>query len=208
MIDTQATSRRGLTVLELVLALTVTAMVALAVSGMLNVVSTGVGARNDSRTVMVLAGAARQRLGAYVDPSRCVLGHSSNSLVLWFNDARESDTVHATEIRWLDYDSNTGTIDVSYVQFPDNWTKTAKELADQQYPSNADWQTVRATYQAQGHLKSVTIIDGLTSCSISADANTSLDARHLVFKLGIDTQAGSQDIEIPATIRLHQQPSQ
>jgi len=200
------TTRHGLTVLEFVLALTVTAMVAVGVTGMLSVVSTGVGTRADTRTVMVQADAARRRLGAYVDPARCLLDAKADGLTIWLNDARESGTVHATEIRWIIYDSDADTLDVSYVKFPDSWTDFQKDTADMQYPSNADWDAVRTTYAVQGHLTTITIVDGLTSFSFSKSASDPMDAEHMTFELGIETSAGSTTVQVPATIRLHRVP--
>ena len=54
--------KRGLSLLELILALSVTASVALAITGMMGAVSTGVEGRRDTRSVLVLANAAASRL--------------------------------------------------------------------------------------------------------------------------------------------------
>src|SRR5882672_11104906 len=104
------THRAGMTLIELVLALSVTAMVATAITAMLNAMSTGVVNKRDSRSLMVRAHAAETRFSAYIAPARCVLAADDDSVVVWFDDARESETVHATEVRWLVYDKVDGAI--------------------------------------------------------------------------------------------------
>ena len=131
--------KRGLSLLELILALSVTAIVALAITGMMGAVSTGVEGRRDTRSVLVLANAAASRLSSYVAPSCCILSVGGSDITLWFNDSRESDTVHATEIRWLTFDSEAGTLAVNYVEFPSAWSKAACDLADEEYAADASW---------------------------------------------------------------------
>ena len=59
-------STRGLTSIELMIALTITALIAAAIAGMLTAVSDGVYTRGDARSVMVRANAAQTRLSAYI----------------------------------------------------------------------------------------------------------------------------------------------
>ncbi len=111
--------RRGLTLIELMLALAITAMVAAAISGMLTAISTGEHLRRDNRSFIMRAHAAKTRLGAYVAKSRCVLDANGGDTVLWLEDSRGSGTVHASEIRWLIFNSVDGTLDVHFVDLPD-----------------------------------------------------------------------------------------
>ena len=199
-------TRRGLTLLELLLALSITAMVAAAIAAMLGAVSTGVGTRRDNRTVMVLANAAESRLAAYIAPSRCVLDVADPNVVLWLNDNHESETVHATEIRWLQHDAAAGTISVSYVCFPDGWTQAACDLEDLEYTSAANWDAVRAHYQVKGWLATLVLVDNLDSVGVTCDQSDQI-SRHVMYELLFATNSLSSPIAVTGTIRQHQQPT-
>lgn len=200
---------RGLSLLELLLAMSITAMVSAAIAGMLGAVSTGVGTRRDTRTVMVLANAAQSRLSAYVAPSQCILATdaSGSDLVVWLNDSRQSGTVHATEIRWLLFDADAGTISVHYVDFPDEWTQAAKDIEDLEFASNTDWNLVLGHYQAKGQIASQPLIDGLQSLALSTDQAMAQTSRHVNYQLRFRTDSGQMAIAVTATIRQHTAPS-
>lgn len=211
MIATRNNSGRGLTLLELLLALTISAMVAAAIAGMLGAVSSGVGVRRDTRDVMVQASAAQSRLAAYVAPSRCLLGVDGPCVVLWHNDARAGGTVHATELRWLLYCDATGDADdsiiVYYVDFPDGWTQTARDIEDLEYASDADWMAVLAYYQGKGWVSSRTIVDGLDSAAVAIDGASAMSSRHVNYELSYITEQGVIAVNVAGTIRQHVVPS-
>lgn len=203
----QQTIRRGLSLLELLLATMITTMVAGAIAAMLWAVATGVGSRNDSRAAMVRANAANARLGSYIMPARCVLGvYPNNGIALWLDDSRESGTVHATEIRWILYDDQTESLNVYFVQFPDDWAQAAKDLADLEYVEGSDWITVLETYQTAGQIAAVPLVDALNGVTAVAD-DSALDAQSVYFDLELQTSAGTKPIRIASTIRYHERPT-
>ena len=156
-------TRRGLTFLEFILALAVTAMVALAISGMLTSVAMGQRLRRDNRAFVIRTHALKSRLSAYIGPCRSLLACNGTDLVLWRDDSRESGSVHASEIRWIIFDAVNGELDVHFVSFPDDWTDVAKALADQEYPYDTNWSAVYAAYDADGLIASYSLLDGLES---------------------------------------------
>lgn len=201
-------NRRGLTTLELTLAIAITAMIALAITGMLAAVAQGVGTRQDSRSAMVGAHAAQSRLSAYIGPSRSVLAASPTELVLWRNDSRVSGTVHATEIRWLRFNAADGAIDVHFVNFPDTWTQVAQDLADLEYTATEDWNSVFTYYQSNGWMLSFRLVDGLEWAVFSIDQATALDSRRVVTDLAFTTHEVNPLVQaVSATVSFHQPPS-
>lgn len=199
-------TRRGLTTLELMLALAITAVVAIAISGMLAAVSQGVVSRQDNRAIMVRVHAAQSRLAAYINPSRCLLDATATDLVIWLDDARESGTVHATEIRWLRYDATDGAIDVFWVHFPDAWTQVAKDLADLEYAPAQDWNAVFDYYQSNGWMLSLRLVDGLEWAVVSIDQGTALESRQVQFDLATQTHDQPLVQRVTSTIAIHQPP--
>jgi hypothetical protein len=207
MIVAPRTHRRALTLLELMLALVITTLIAGAIWGMMSAVSTGVSTRRDTRSTMVGANAAATRIGAYIAPSRCILDAGSVGLVIWLNDDRESETVHATELRWMFFNADTGTLDVCFVHFPDAWSQAAKDLEDNEYTKDANWQAILSTYMSKGWIASVPLVDRLTGITVTTDQVDPLAAQHLTINLAFQTTAGAMDVPVSSTIRLHQPPS-
>jgi hypothetical protein len=200
-------ARRGLTLLELLLAATITAMVGAAIAAMLGAVSAGVGTRRDTRSVMVHAAAARTRLCAYIAPARCILAASGGNLTVWFDDSRTSGTVHASEIRWMIYDSSVHTLSVSYVKFPSGWTQIAKDLEDLEYPKTTDWNTVLDTYTKNGYIATLTLVDNVGAISMQLDNADVFAARHIEFSVGFITEDATRTILLPSTIEMHNAPT-
>lgn len=198
--------RRGLTLLELLMAVIITAMVGAGIAGMLGAVSAGVGTRKDSREVMVLAHGAQCRLSAYLATARCVLAAGSSDVTIWLDDSRESGTVHATEIRWIRYDANNGEIIVDYVAFPVTWTPTVCDLVDLEYASSTDFDAVRGYYSGKGLLASRPLVDHVECASIRTDATAALDSRHIVFDLGFESQNQTVMVQVSGTIQEHEKP--
>ena len=197
----------GFTTLELMISIAITGMVAVGISGMLAAVSQAVGSRQDSRSMMVRAHGAQTRLAGYIAPSRSLLSATTLEIVLWLDDSRESGTVHATEIRWLRYDTTEGGIDVSWVELPQEWTQVQRDLADFEYAPGQNWTSVFNYYTTNDWMLSLRLADGLDWAVFTTDAVDPLDARHVLFDLAITTRADPLVQTVSSTIVIHQPPS-
>jgi hypothetical protein len=200
-------TRRGLTFLEFVLALAVTAMIGLAITGMMMAVTTGQRSRRDNRSFVIRTEALKSRLAAYLGPSRCILATDGTNLVLWLNDSRQGETVHASEVRWLIFNAVDGTLEVHYVSFPSDWTEVTRALEDHEFPYNADWFSVYGMYDAAGHIASYPLLDGLQAVSVTTDAPEPVDSRQVVYDLAFVTTTGTPHPQtLSATIFRHLRP--
>jgi hypothetical protein len=202
-----APTRRGLTFLEFILSLAITAMVALAITGMLTSVAMGQRLRRDNRAFVIRTHALKSRLSAYIAPCRSFLMCNGTDLVVWFDDSRESNSVHASEVRWLIFDSVNGTLEVHYVSFPADWTEVAKALEDQEYPYDANWSAVHSSYEANDLIAKYTLLDGLTSVWITTDEAAPVDSRQVVYDLGFETEGEALPQSVSATIFRHLPPT-
>lgn len=198
--------RRGLTLIELMLALSVTVMVAGAISGMMEAVSAGVMDRSDSRSLMIRASAADSKLSAYVSPARAVWSITANSVVIWLNDNRQSGTIHATEVRWFMYDASAGTLDVRFVKFPDEWSQVTRDMVDIDYPKASDPAQLYDKYLKSGYIASMHLLDGLEGFSAVTDQNVALDSTHVTFTLTFTGSDEPFQTTVPVSIAHHQAP--
>jgi hypothetical protein len=122
--------------------------------------------------------------------------------VLWFEDSRESETVHATELRWLRFDADARELNVHYVDFPPEWTQPARDLEDLEYSSNTDWSAVYTYYSTRGWIKSRTLIDQLGSCAATSNAKSAMNARCISFEL--EFEFADQIIPFVMTMQMSQ----
>lgn len=198
---------RGLTLLELLLALTVTVMIASAIAAMLGAVRTGVVERRDARDVLVAGHASSSRLSAYVAPSRCLLDAGENGMTLWLHDDRADGNVHASEIRWMVHDAAAGTIVVRYVDFPDDWTQTRIDLADRRYPADSDWDAVQTWWADRGLLAELPLVDGLDDAGFSIRTKAAVDAQLVVVDLVFPNGATGVSLPLTLVLRQHRPPT-
>ncbi len=201
-------TRRGLTFLEFLLALTITAMITAAIAVMVSAVSVGETSRRDNRGYIVRTYSSKSRLSAYVARCRAVLEVDGSDAVVWLNDWRGGDTVHATEIRWFIFDNLTNSIKVYYVDFPDAWTAVAQALEDLEYSSSQDWSAVLNTYMAADHVSSITLVDGVGNVQITTDQAAAIDSIVINFDIEFEMASSGEPVHQVITIRIlrHEAP--
>ncbi len=200
--------RRGLTLIELMLALAITAMVAAAIGVMISAIESGESSRRDNRDLVVRTYAATTRLSAYLSRSMSVLEVGTGNAVVWLNDWREGGTVHATELRWLVFDSVNNSIDVYFVDFPDEWNEVQQALEDDEYLSGTDWSAVLSSYKSAGYVSNITLVDGVNSMTITTDQPAAVDSTSITFDIGFHLEATDETLNRALTITIlkHQPP--
>lgn len=142
----------GLTLLELLLALSITAIMGVAVSSMLTMVGTVAQSDREGRSVLLRAHAAQTRIRAYVDPALCVLQNDSSrfAMALWLHDPSGPESVNLTEIRVMWFDPVGRTLSVERVEFPAAWPEITRQAADVVVPAGSDYISVVLAQRALG----------------------------------------------------------
>ena len=74
------------------------------------------------------------------------------------------------------------------------------ELLDSIYPTASDWLGVRDTFDANGWLARIPLVDGLES------AIPSLTGQHVSWDLGFEATNNAVSTTVAATVRLEQPP--
>ncbi len=136
--------RRGLTLLELLLAMAGTGMVAVAVSSMLFTVSHGTSSKTDMRKIVVRQKTLGSRITAAIRESKMVLESDTDLLILWVNDENENDQPELAELRRIERSSVTNSV-ISY-RSPDDIAdedNTQFDLATTDFAAETD--AVKAT---------------------------------------------------------------
>jgi len=200
--------RSGFTLIETLLAVCITAMVGTGIATMMSVLSRDIGLQYEARGVLVRTSTAQTRLSAYVAPARHVLDASTSALVLWLEDARESNSVHASEIRWIRHDEQADSLVVEFVAFPETWSEAAKAIADTEYPAHADWDSVRTSFNSRGLLATAPLVDEIEHASFSTSLDAGDETRLVELMLHLKTNQEPVPVLLGDAIRISRPPLQ
>lgn len=193
-------ARRGLTLVELLMALAITAMVGLAIASMLFAVSRGTASSQDMRGLVVKHKALDARLAAAIRSSRKVLATGSNCIVLWMADTRADGVPDLSELRRIEVD-NTGSL-VSYsASFPANWSQAAIDAADTSYPLNSDFLTVTSGLKSNSLFPSTKWMTGVTAITFTLNNATAQSANLVSYRATVTSGSQSAVPVGAATLR-------
>ena len=166
-------TRRGMTLIELLLAALMTAFISAAAAAMLNGASNASYQSRNARTVTAAGHYAEGRIGAVIRQARGVGKVSSNRISLWVADSNDDDKVQLSEAATITYDASAKVICinqtvassatvVSSAIFQDvdqldtaitgagakatQWAEDVQACVFEGYPSNTDTRIVNATF--------------------------------------------------------------
>lgn len=125
----QAVHPKGLTLVELMLAISITAVVGLAVATMMTAVTYGTQESKDLREMVILRKVVNQRLTTMIREAQQVLDVTPTSMVVWMADTDGSGTPNISEIRRIEFNPDTNGI-VAFLPAPSLVLDTAFELTD------------------------------------------------------------------------------
>ncbi len=161
---------RGFTVIELLLGIAITSMVALGISAMLAMVSdVTVQSRND-RSVLMRAELAQVRLRAFTEPALAMIGWDpAQGLAIWLLDDALGSTINLTEVRVIWFDAALGEVIVERVEFPGTWTQEMINQANVVLPSTADFFAAMLAQRQAGYTVTETLLETVQTfdCSFS-----------------------------------------
>lgn len=183
---------RGLTTLELLLAVAVTAIVALAISTVMSAVSSGLTESGEARSALQRIHAAHVRLRAYTDAALCVLAaDDTKGVALWLHDEKEGERVNLTELRVLWFNDSEGTITVERVEFPDSWTQEMKDAADVELSPSADFFAEMELQRSLGYTETGTMADGIGDVTVNLSGMTAQESDRM--RMNVMLNVGEDD---------------
>lgn len=180
--------RAGLTLVELLIALMITALMGLAIGSMMTTVGAATGRESAERAALLRAHAGQVRLRAYMDNALSILQHDddNDAAVIWLYDNLVQDTVNVREIRLITVDE--GEITVEWVQFPDNWTDIMRDAADTVLPPAADFFAAMAAQRALGQTRTTTLLSHVQDAAWTLSASPAQSATRARLALTLDAQ--------------------
>ena len=172
----RAPAARGMTLLELLLALAGTAVVGLAVTMMLTGVSYGTQSSKDLRGLVTRQMTLRARIEAEVRESQMVLDQGVGYVILWGEDADDNGEPNKSEIQVIEWDAG----DEVLTRYA-----AAEDITDVTYELIDDFRTITDAYKGDASFPGERWGGDIASFSITLDDADPQQARLLAFRLGL-----------------------
>ncbi len=171
---------RGLTLLELLIAVVITTIAGMALSSVMITTARSITGTSGSRSALQRAHVAYIRLRAFTDPGLCLLqDEPGQGFALWLEDTKPGDTVNLREMRAFWFNPGTGLLTVERVEFPPEWPPEMQDAFDIPLGSGSDFLAEMQVQRALGYTKTETLADGLLDLSLTHDGMTPQQARRL-----------------------------
>lgn len=189
---------QGLTLVELLLALSVTAIIALAISSMLFAVARGTSTNNDMRSLVLQQKIVGTRLDTALRRATKVLASGSGYLVVWLNDSRANGTPDLSELRRIEYDANTNTLR-SY-RMPETWTQTQIDANEVNYQISDDFNAMTNAVKGTSKFPLETWSNAVYGWTITLDNAVVQSAKLVSYRLTV--QSGKQQAVVVGATAL------
>ncbi len=126
---------QGFTLVETVLAVSITTLVGLAVAGASVALSSATSDGQDYFDCIQGARSTMRQLRAGVQSARLVLGVSNDQTALtsWARDANADGRINLTELAFTQYDAEAKTVTTYTIVFPDTWDPSMLAVYDRAY---------------------------------------------------------------------------
>lgn len=189
-------ARRGLTLVELLVSIAVTALVAASVASTVSAVGVGLQGQDESAQEVARLARAQARLADHLYRARMILSQSETVATLWVpseefdgsaDNAARYDAIHGPELRWYLVDRANGSV-------------VAQRLSNQadstEYPLSTDWAALRSSLAASGALTTAPVVDGVLEGAFRFESFSPCDDRRLVLEVQLDDDHGGAHLEL------------
>ncbi len=163
--------RRGLTVLELLIALTITSLTGLAIATVTSAVARSLSSVNGERSALQRAHVLRYRVSSYTRTGLALLAaDDARGFVVWLHDGNLDRRPNLTELRVFWFDAEAEELELERVVFPEDWPQEWKDQADTPLSSVADPFEAVLVERAEGYTTRELVADGLVALSLVPSA--------------------------------------
>ena len=173
-------ARWGLTLIELMIAIAVTAMIGAAIGIVMTAAGQNLSRVGEVRSALQRSHAMHARLRAYIDAAYCVLDEDpSQGFAVWLHDDNAGGTINLTELRVIWYDMVAETLTVEWFVFPKGLTEPEQQALDRELSVGTDYFMEMTGLRAIGQTAQIMIADGVASFTLTHDAVSFINAKRL-----------------------------
>lgn len=195
---------RGTTLIEVLMAVVVAALVAASVGSLLSMLGGALREQDKLASQMVRTAGGHARLSDHILRARAILHLSPTQFALWVpsedfilsNQFREAyDEINRREIRWYTWVPSQKRLTMSRTADPSDMTVL---------PSTTNWAALHASLSSANLLQTVTVFDGLESVTIHSHAFDPCSTRRISLDLVFDAEHGGQTLRISEAVAFLQ----
>lgn len=198
----------GLTFLEFLIAISITAIIALAVGAVTSSIARGMTSMNDTRSALQRALVSHSRLQGQLIPALCILAFDpSRGIAVWQNDDRANGHVNLSEFRVLWFDPTGGSdVTMEWVTFPEDWDDTTLDNADLVLTSVDDYFQSMVTQRDLGYTTSKVLADGVGTISVAGDGDDLPSSDRIRLDVTVGVGGDSRQLLMAFGLVNHQAP--
>ena len=198
---------RGMTLVELLIALAITTVIGLAMVTVLTTVARGLSSANGERSALQRANVLSHRLTSYSQAALAIIAADKGGLAMWLHDETGEQQVNLLELRvfWFDEDSEVVTLE--YVSFPDTWTEEEVDAANTIVTSIEDPFVVMEQQRALGYTVSNEIVDGVGGIAVIASNKSAPASPRFAMTLDLVIEPGrTEPVLLSVALPMHTEP--
>ena len=196
---------RGLTLVELLLALAISGLVAAGVAGMLGGVATGIAIGTDARTGMLATGVIQSRVLEAVTPCASVLAAEDHRCAFWRGEERPGGLVEPSECAWLTIDQHNGIVTWERIVFPESWGPVQRARADMPLRPNGNPFPILEEARQLGIIETEILADGVLDGHL-VQSEELPGTQEVRIDLRLDLPTGPWSMCALAVFQNHQMP--
>jgi prepilin-type N-terminal cleavage/methylation domain-containing protein len=193
--------RRGFTLPEIVIALTLTAIMGVCITMMISSVAAGTVGQQDGRHHLTRMQALQSRLLTQIHGCRAILSGGSGYLVYWIGDEQAGNSVNKyvnlSEMYLIQLNTATNQLVL--------YTKAAG-VADQAYGNHTVWATAAQTALQNGWYTSTILANNVTAFSATPSNSVATNARLVTISITIQDTYSTRNTCFAASIRAPLSP--
>ncbi len=201
---TRVSARRGLTFIELLIGLSITAVTCGILAMLINATAMGTSTQNDGRRELTRLQSVKAVLEDEFVNARCILATGSNYVVYWTGDSTSSPTpinnaVNFSELRMLEIDAS-GNLNVYCCQWPAGTTNATILANDTEYALGTDWHGTAEALRGTTYYSTTPIAAGATSLTSSLDNASVAAAKIITFQITLNDGTVTRQLALGVTL--------
>ena len=183
-------TRRGMTLIELLIGLSITAVTCGILAVLIGATATGTNTQNDGRRALVRLQSLKATLQDEFINARCILAVGTNYVVYWIGDQPTSpvpgnNAVNFSELRMMEIDAS-GNLNIWYCKWPAGTSNATIAANDPAYYVGTDWRATALALKGPTYYASNTLATGATSLNVTLDAASVNAAKYVHFRADVN----------------------
>jgi prepilin-type N-terminal cleavage/methylation domain-containing protein len=204
-------ARAGVTLIELMLALSLLSLVGICIVMMVKATADGTAGQTDGRRHLVRMQSLEAQVASVVRPCSCILAAGTNYLVVWTGDGPDinlatNQTVNLSELAMFELDTNTQQLRLYRTTWPAGTTVAAMIAADATYAASSNWYNAAQAAKSTGYFNGTLLANKVTSFNVTLDSGTPTAAMMATLWITLNDGVVTQTMVIPAALRWQMAP--